>query len=235
MLTQPQPNPRPTIIISEPRDVDRALFEIDGLTRNVLIDAVEEGERGRQNCTEHHPVTAPGTMFYFDTVRALRDFLVPEWRPKCDGGSELTISPTGKHAIVVACGDANVGSLTSAPRTKRKKGRLTRKAARANLMALYQGDLFGEFSRADYLALVEERERNPTMLTHMLLAHREGERLVIELSLVSGFDVDGHAAEWAQRIIVGTLPLDGSTRLFDTPVADAPAPEFDVAVSRRSA
>lgn len=234
MQLQPQPTPRRTIVISDPREVELALFQIDGLTRNVLLNAVEEGERGRQNCTEHHPVTAPGTMFYFDTVRALRDFLAPEWTPKCDGGSELTISPSGKHAIMVANGDGNVGSLTNAPRTKRKKGRLTRKAARANMQALYQVDLFAEVTAADYRAIVQEKQRNPTMLTHVLLAHRQGAELIIELSVVSGFDVEGHAAEWAQRILVGTLPLDGSPRRQDEPV-DSPAPEFEVVVSRRSA
>lgn len=223
-----------SIVISDPDEVELALFEIDGLTRSVLLNAVEEGERGRQNCTEHHPVTAGGTMFYFDTVRALRDFLAPEWTSKCDGGSELTISPTGRHAIMVASGDANVGSLTENPRTKRKKGRLTRKAARANSLALHQVDLFAEITRADYEALVREKQRNPGMLTHVLLAHRDGDRLTVELSLVSGFDEEGHAAEWAQRILVGTLPLDGSSRR-EVATVDGPTPEIEVVVSRRSA
>lgn len=232
MTAQPQPI-RPPLIIHEPADVVLALNQIDGLTRDVLLNAVEEGERGRQNCTQNHPVTAGGTMFYFDTVRGLRDQLLPDdWRKKCDGGSELTISPSGNHAIVVASGDQNVGSLTATPRTKRKKGRRTRMAAYDNRL-VYQRDLF-EISAPDFRALIAERQKNPSMLTHVLLAHRTSEKLVVELSVVAGFDGDGHAAEWAQRIIVGTLPLDGSPRPMYTP-SDEPLPDFDVVVSRRSA
>lgn len=230
MSPQPQPNQRP-LIISEPDEVSAALFEIDGLTREVVLAAVEEGERGRQNCTVNHPVTAPGTMFYFDTVRALRDQLSPDWKKKCDGGSELTISPSGKHALVVASGDENVGSLTHAPRTKRRKGNRTRRAARANVLAL-QGDFF-EITDADLKAIIEEKRRNATMITHILLAHRTDEKLIVELSVVFGLDGESHASEWAQRIIVGELPLDELPPRRMQPVD--PTPDFDVPVTRRIA
>jgi hypothetical protein len=232
MRIQPRPI-RPSLIIHKPPEVVAALLEIDGLKREVLLAAVEEGERARQNCTENHPVTAPGTFFYHETVRGLRDLLRPEWRAKCDGGSELTISPTGNHAIVVACGDGNVGSLTRDPRTRRKKGRQTKKAIQANWAALVQMELF-EISKADREAINEEKRRNPSMMTHILLANRDGDTLIVELSLVSGLDEDGHASQWAQRIIVGSLPLGGSGRPMQLPVEE-PAPDFDVVVSRRSA
>lgn len=235
MATQPQPQPEPIrrpLIISEPAEVDAALLGIEALTRGVLMRAVEEGERGRQNCAENHPVTAAGTMFYFDTVRGLRDALLPDWSKLCDGGSELTISPSGKNAIVVASGDANVGSLTRSPRTRTKKGNRTRRAARLNLLA-WQPDLFDLMTDADLKAEIARRRQDATRVTHILLAHRTEERLIVELSVVFGLDADDRPSEWAQRIIVGELPLDGSPMPSTEPVE--PTPDFEVTVTRRRA
>lgn len=237
MKPQPQPEQEPIrrpLIIDKPHDVEVALSAIEGLTREILLAAVEEGERGRQNCTENHPITAPGTMAYYDTVRALRDQLLPQWTKKCDRGSELTISPGGKNAIVVASGDENVGSLTCDPRTRRKKGNSTRRAANVNLLA-WQPDLFDLLTDADLSAVIERRREDASRVTHILLVHRTEAKLIVELSVVFGFDEDGHAAEWAQRIIVGELSLDESGEAAPKAEPVEPAPDFEVMVTRRTA
>jgi hypothetical protein len=236
MTPQPQPQPasiRRPLIIDKPQEVRAALSAIEGLTREILLAAAEEGERGRQNCTENHPITAPGTMAYYDAVRALRDQLLPRWTKVCDRGSELTISPSGKNAIVVASGDENVGSLKRDPRTRRKKGNSTRRAARGNLLA-WQPDLFDLLTDADLAAVIERQREEASRVTHILLVHRTEEKLIVELSVVFGFDEDGHAAEWAQRIIVGELPLDRTGVAEPKPEPVEPTPDFDIVVTRRT-
>lgn len=231
-MNSPQLSSHP-IFITDPTDVDFALSRI-GVDRTILLNAAEEGERARQNCTDNHPVSAGGTEFYLQTVRALRDQLLPDWSKKCDRGSELTISPDGKYAIVVASGDENVGTTTP-PRTKCRKGRQMRRAASRNVASLNQFDLF-PLTRADAAAVVAERERNPSLLTFVLLAHRTDEEVIVELSLVTGMDDNGYPDEWGVRYLVGSLPLHGAP-VVDKRADDAADDDddFNVPVKRRNA
>jgi hypothetical protein len=67
----------------------------------------------------------------------LRDQLCARgWEQKCESGSELVLSPEKAHAIVVASGDENTGSLTDTPNMKCPKGTRMDEAANRNEMQM---------------------------------------------------------------------------------------------------
>jgi hypothetical protein len=48
-----------------------------GLSYDILSEAVLEGESARNSCTANDPPCAPGFVAWSNTVRALRDILIP--------------------------------------------------------------------------------------------------------------------------------------------------------------
>lgn len=220
-------------VVVRPDEVAARLAEIGGLTHDVLVEAALLGEQARRNCTMNHPVTAPGMMAYFERVRALRDqLLLRGWTAKCAGGSELTISPDGQHAVVVASGDENTGSLSLDPKTKCAKGIRMEEAADRNEAQL---TLFAALGLQEARAVLALKDENPACFTWIFLVGSEDDKLTLELSLPVGLGEDGRAEAWSERVILTSIPLDGGTRLGVSPFGPEPGPEFDVSVTRRTA
>ena len=211
------------LLITEPRSVEARLSEIGGLTPEILHEVALQGEQARSIATENHPVTAGGLMAYFARVCALRDQMLPrQWTKRCDSGSELTISPDGRHVLVVASGDENTGSFTQLPKTKCPKGIKLEEAATLNEL---QYDFFIEPTPP------RPRPDVSGVFTWVLLIGRTEERLSVELALPVALGEDGRASEWVERIILPSIPLtdDGAS------LRPEPGPDFDVGVSRRVA
>jgi hypothetical protein len=217
-------------IVSLPYEVDARLQEIGGLTQGILREAALLGEQARENCPATYPVTAPGMLAYFARVGSLRDQLCTMgWQPKCVGGSELVISPDEAHAIVVASGDENTGSLTDTPKTKCPKGTRMDEAAARNEMQITFFDLLG----VEDVPL--EISDEPAYLTWVLLVARTGEGLAIELSLVGGLGEDRRGDVWLERVVLPITPLDDDFGFSAIPHAPEPGPEFEVSVTKKVA
>lgn len=58
-------------------EVVNRLDEKFGATKEQLIEVVQQGISGRNECTPHHPSSMAGTRCWGDATRALRDLLVP--------------------------------------------------------------------------------------------------------------------------------------------------------------
>jgi hypothetical protein len=217
-------------IISLPHDVAVRLLEIGGLTQDVLREAALLGEQARENCPVSFPVTAPGMLAYFARVGSLRDQLCAYgWEQKCEGGSELVVSPDKAHAIVVASGDVNTGSLTDTPKTKCPKGTRMDEAASRNEMQMSFFDLLG----VEDISVVRQVQE-PGRLTWVLLVARTDKGLAVELSLVGGLGVDGRGEVWLERIVLPITPLDEGLGMSMPPRMPEPGPEFEVSVTRKA-
>jgi hypothetical protein len=220
-------------LLTLPKEVDARLLEIGGLTHAVLTQAALVGEQARENTPRSYPITAPGTNAYFARVGSLRDQLRSlGWQGECVGGSELTITPDRAHAIVVASGDDNTASETASPKTKTRKGTCMKDAAAENKG---QTSFLTELGVKTFGTVEVAIAEGAGWLTWVFLVARADEKLLMELSLVSGLGKDGRGAYWLERILLPSMPLDGDTGTGTsiTPRAPTPSPEIVVSVTRK--
>ena len=193
-----------------------------GLTERIVTDSILEGEAARNSCTPNDPNCLPGVLAWGRTVRALRDFLIPQkWEKNDDGNFPTVVSPDGKIAIAVATGDAGTGKEEAIPKTKYPKGVAVEAAISRNL-----NSLFPEIRAAAQV----EKEKLDDKQTWILLKRREKDTVYAELSLPASLKIDEQVKEWLVRII-----LDPITTAANVEVVDDTADEtLDVPVRRRS-
>ena len=209
----------------EAADVDTRLAEL-GLNHEALAIVVRRGWHAFASCTKNDPPLYPGFAAWATTVRALREYLLPQgWDRLDDNNYPLTVNPSGSMAIVVATGDDATGRLDQSPTTKSSKGPSTVEAVATNQ---HQLELpFPPVIVASAEGLVEERR-----VTWMLLVHRGFGEVRAELSLPIAMGDDGRPRGWRERIILGAIPLD--PEILDIVPPENPAPDIDVEVKRRA-
>lgn len=215
---------------NEPDEIQTRLAAIGGLTVAILHEAATQGELARADCTANHPPLAAAFNAWADTTRSLRDQLLPRgWMKSDEGNYAIVVSPDGQFAVVVASGDENTGSLILPPKTKSPKGPRTYEIVSQNAVQLH---LFEEVSDDEIrAALIAGTASN--RLTWVLLIGRSDSMLQIELSLPQGIGEDGRPEDWAERIILPSIPLDGQAEAKLR--GPEPGPDFDVDVTRRQA
>lgn len=199
-------------------EVVNALADL-GLTSEILIEAIRRGEIARDSCTANDAPGAPGFYAWAQTVRGLRDILMPQgWVRNDDVCYSRVISPDKSIAIAVVTGDDGTGNKDMSPKTKYPKGTATQAAVNSN-----QWSLFGE-------PLSVETEEPQTWITWMLLRKRTGDSVFAELSLPSSMTKDGQVESWQTRIILNPILIDPNIEIDD----DSSEPPIDVIVRRRS-
>lgn len=190
-----------------------------GLTVDILHDAVGAGELARSNCTRNDPPGIPGILAWGRTVRALREFLVPEgWIANDDGNFSTVVSPDGALAIAVATGNEDTGAHDAAPSTKYPKGPRTRAAVEQN-----QLNLFPE-------PILPPDAANRAASTWFLLVRRTPSELICEFSLPETVGDGGLIEEWRERIVLPSIPLDPTP----APMPQDEPVDPDVNVRRRA-
>lgn len=207
-------------------EANRRLSEL-GLTQEMLQQAVHHGQAAYANCTPNHPNFFPGLAAYAEATAALRDILLPQgWTREDDGNFALTVSPNGLIAIGVATGDEATGWREQNPTTKSSKGPRTSDAVQLN--AALQYHLFPD----------HEKAADPGRTTWILLFCRDhvANEIRCELSRPTKMEEDGHISEWAERIILGSLPMGGDT--LDVSGESGGGPQTDkieIQIKRRNA
>jgi hypothetical protein len=161
---------------------------------------------------------------------ALREGLSPEgWTRSDEGNLPFTVNKENTLAIIVATGDENTGNNSASPCTKSTKGPQTAKAVAENER---QASLFPiKMDPNDVEKMCETGGRE----TWMLLFHRdlEARQVRCELSRPINMNQEGQVADWAERIILGSIPLDADSVKIPT---NAPqTPNINVNVKLRSA
>lgn len=212
---------------SEPSEVRARLADL-GLAEESLQDVVRQGYLAFANCTENHPPLIPGILAWGETIRALREYLLPiGWTRSDENNYSVVIDPTGRIAIAVATGDDGTGRAYATPSTKAPKGPNTSAAVNVNQLEL---DLRIEPStRESQKSPVEQGEAR--IVTWLLLMCRAPGEVRCELSLPSSMKVDGHIDGWSERILLGSIPLDGDVIEVTPPPS---APDIMIDVRRRA-
>ena len=210
-------------VIHEPHDVESELARL-GLTQQVLLDALDDGDEARTMTTATDPPMFPGITCWAVTVRSLRSNLISEgWEKNDEGNYSVIVSPDQQHQIAVSSGTTDTGLRNGRPKTRNPKGPATSEAVQINRD---QCDLFAD----PKVALRIHAPAPIGRLTWILLFHDAGKEIRSELSLPLVLDDELKASEWDTRILLPTIDRDGPEprRRTDT------QPDLDVPVRRRA-
>jgi hypothetical protein len=134
------------------------------------------------------------------------------------------IDPTGRVAIAVATGDDGTGRANASPSTKAPKGPSTIGAVNANQFQLSFMEPITLQAPAKPVDPGDER------VTWVLLIHRAINEVRCELSLPFSMSSDGHIDGWRERILLGSVQLDGDL----VEIAPPTSPDITIDVKRRA-
>jgi len=212
------------VMRSESWDVRNRLAEL-GLEEESLQDVVRQGYVAFIDCTANHPPLIPAIWAWGETVRALREYLLPiGWNRSDENNYSLVIDPSGRVAIAVATGDEGTGQADAIPSNKAPKGSNTIGAVNVNQLEL---DLPVESLPAP----ARPPDRSDARVTWVLLMHRALDEVRCELSLPSSMGTDGHIDGWCERILLSSIPLDDDMAEVIPPPT---TPDISIDVRRRA-
>jgi len=213
------------VVRQERADVRQRLAEL-GLEEGFLTDAVRRGQLAFLNCTPNHPPNFPGLAAWAETVCALREGVIPSgWQRSNDRNYALSVDPEGSMAIAVATGDEGTGLADANPSTNARKGPITLDAVAANQLRFSFMDQ--PISPRRTVAGV-----GGGRMTWILLIHRATDEVRCELSLPISIGEDMHIDAWRERIILGSIELDGDLAgAVPTPL---PLTDITIDVKRRA-
>lgn len=197
------------------------LEELFGLTIEQVQDVIMVGVHARTSGTRHHPKTYPGYAQWAETVRALRDAVVPlGWAATDKNNFPLCVNDGRGLSVAVQTGDRETGT-TGIPSNRAPKGASTEQAVAVNMR---QFSLF----EAEDLPMLPSATDDARHIMWILLYHVAQNEVRFELSLPSKM-VGGKIRSWQERIIFPAIPLDETQIYF----GDDDGPEFDVSVERK--
>jgi len=212
------------VVRQEPGDVRQRLAEL-GLEEEALKDAVRRGQLAFVSCTANHPPQFPGMAAWAETVRALRECVIPlGWQRSNDNNYALAVDPDGLVAIAVATGNDSTGRADATPSTNARKGPSTLEAIAVNQLQ------FAFMDEHPARRNAAPSDGNDLRMTWILLIHRAQNEVRCELSLPSSIGQDGHIDGWRERILLSSIPLDGDLVEIVSPTQ----PDITIDVRRRA-
>jgi hypothetical protein len=122
-------------LLVEPIQIFNRLHDVFGVTREQLIEVVEQGVSGRNECTRHHPSSMAGTRCWGDSTRALRDLFVSlgsGWRSDNTDNIPSVVSRERRIKIAVQNTDSGTGLAWGHPQPINDKGDGAKRAAFPN-------------------------------------------------------------------------------------------------------
>jgi hypothetical protein len=186
-----------------------------GLNRQLLVNALEQGEAQRRLATDLDPRTAAGYTGWARTIRIMREGVIGlnvGWFPAEWTGIPVVINADETIALTATSGDENTGRPDTGddPTTKNPKG----------------------WGTAEVVAInAQESLDIPAPTTWVLLYDSSADGLHAELSCPEALAANGYIEAWSVRIIIGRLDLGEPDAQRDVP--EPPADNPDVTVLRR--
>jgi hypothetical protein len=194
----------PTVHIGEAAVV--RLREL-GLDVEVLQESLIRGDVAARQATEYHPVTAAGSMRWFDTVEALRRQLVGLGWENSDPRCSPRITNPEKTTTILATGGNSQTGLDEGrgPQFARARGNATARAVQIN----GQMQLNLDAVLADMAS--EKEPISPTWFL-MYFRSRPTNELRGELSKPVRINDRGFVEQWSERIILPEITFNATMR-----------------------
>lgn len=182
-------------VVHSGADARRRLTEL-GIDVGALESALDAGDVAARQADDFSPVTAAGTMRWFETVRTLRQRLAESgWTCSDVRNSPRAIDPTGREGLLAVRGNAATGRIDGDPKTARPRGNASSRSVRVN------GQLMMDVVVAALADMAGERALG--VRTWFLLYYRsEADELRAEVSLPVAISDQGVVEDWDERIIL---------------------------------
>lgn len=172
------------------------------------------------------PKGSDGTLAWIFGTESLRQQLLPKgWRPADPSNQPRVVSPDGKHAVTVACGDPNTGNPYADPLTRNKRGNRTTKSVYYNVR---QADLFPVNQRARQV-FTDDALAEQTLWILLFHVDVENRTVHYELSRPINMGDNGKVDGWQPRFIMSPLNLG-----IPDYTGPEPGPDIDIPVTPRS-
>lgn len=205
----------------------QAIQELFGILEQDLKTTMLECFRAFISASPLHPKGSSGTMAWIQGTRTLRSVTLPQgWVLDDPKNQPRIVSPDGKHAITVMCGDENTGNPNRTPQTRNKRGRQTTNSVAYNAG---QQDLF-PVDREELQRFTPGSDSQQTLW--ILLFHVDLPNRVVqyELSRPVNMGENERVDGWAPRFIMPPLHIDESN---DLPGPDS-SPDIDIPVTPKT-
>lgn len=178
----------------------QALLREIGITEDVLISALDEGDAAAVRCTPNHPPLAAPIYRFSETVRSLAEQMARNgWTRRDYKNFSTIVRPDKRMAIAVASGDDGTGDLSADVTTRSPKGAVTYEVVNANFNL-----------PLDQRYEEENKESKIRTLTWFLLHTRKDGQRVAELSLPKTI-IEGFVQTWEPRIPLRQQTIDSIT------------------------
>jgi hypothetical protein len=204
-------------------DAVSRLALLGGLTVDMLHRAAAVGDQARREVSPLHRSNYSGTRMQAETFGDLAEQLVPlGWKKprRKEDILERLHAPSGRFALTVNSGTADVGLVDGVPSTRHPRGGAGQEAIDTN-----QGMLFD-------LPVSQTRDDVLTWFALFYVNEREKGQIYMEVSLPELRD-GGRIVAWRERIILP--PLDPPAGHLGRDSEPSPvAPDVDVPVFRRA-
>ena len=197
-----------------------------GLSTEIFHNGLRPGASRAANRTALALDSTPGTDIYHDGMEQLAQLLYPAgWRLVMVDGQPRLLHPDRVVAFTISSG-INVGQWNMRMPRTRRKGKATRLALAPQE---HHPSLLDDLEYESMEELVAAAQNAPL---YFLLVERtvQGNGLHLEFSRPSEMTDGGSVNNWADRIPVGFLDLEGDLSVFDNP---DDGDEFDVPVEPR--
>ncbi|WP_080724471.1 hypothetical protein, partial [Pseudomonas monteilii] len=146
------------------------------------------------------------------------------WRIENPGNQPRVVSPDGKHAITVICGDEHTGNHARTPMTRNKKGRQTSQGVSYNVR---QTELF-PVSREELHRYSPHSDQ--TLWILLFYVDKEAGEVRYELSRPINIAENEKVDDWKPRFIMPSLQLGDNI----DPQGPEPSSDIDIPVIPRS-
>ncbi len=197
-----------------------------GLSHEIFHDGLRAGATRAANRSALALATTPGTDIYHDGMEGLAQVLAAQgWQMVPINKQPRLVHPDGGMSFAISSG-INVGKTNvRTPRTRRK-GKATRDSLITPIIPL---TLFGNPESEKRAELTHAAVNAPFyfLLFERIAVGKSG--LLLEFSRPAIMTDGGSVIDWADRIMVPFLDLEGDLSIFEGP-DDA---EIDVAVEPR--
>jgi hypothetical protein len=204
------------------RSPDPVAERFNGLSTDLIHEALKAGAVAQRACASNHPRTSGGYYFYSETVRVLRDKAArASWTAESDSNIEYVVAPGGLTRIWVLAGDSDTGISNGNPKSRHGRGSYGRHAIDQNQMVL------------DLPGLVEaEPAIDTAFVPSWALLHyfdKGLNEIRCEISLPVPVLEDGRVSAWRERIVLPAVKL-GEVKIPERPTNAI----VDVEIRRRA-
>lgn len=226
-MTNPSPVTR-TIIIT-PHEASAYLAKRD-IDANCFRGALKEGLAQRENCSEFHPITAPGFYQWPETNRAIREFhcKTNNWKMANPDNRPLLVHVDNQTKFVAAAGSSATGLLEAAPGLARRKGVSTIQSVNASNQLQIE---LGAFSPATHSP---DAHHTPPPGEWLLLYFydEEHQELRSEFSRPASISTDGEVEAWDVRVLL--KPIHPGFAMAQPDLFSTEDDDIDFTISRAS-